>query len=158
MFQKFIEIQFSHSNWRRYWQLCKQVWSISKKESTNLRKELGKVVFSWTNLLNIWFLEPRFMEYKKYLSMWKLISDSCTLSLLYFFYRNCPLQVSTSATHLSRGWNWTGWKLQNQMLSFPQKHPGWPTVHPLFLSFGTHSSHLSTGRHQGEAEVPTRKP
>ena len=47
-------------------------------------------MFSWTNLLNIWFLEPRFMEYKKYLSMWKLISDSCTLSLLYFFYRNCP--------------------------------------------------------------------
>ena len=39
-----------------------------------------------------------------------------------FFLPKLPLQVSTSATHLSKGWNWTGWKLQNQMLSFPQKH------------------------------------
>ena len=38
----------------------------------------------------ILFLEPRFLKYEKHLLMWKLISDSCTLSRLYFFYRNCP--------------------------------------------------------------------
>ena len=75
-----------------------------------------------------------------------------------FFLPKLPLQVSTSAAHLSTGWNWTGCFVQNQILSFSQKHPGRPTVHPPFLSFGTHSSHLSAIRHQGEAEVPTRKP
>ena len=66
-----------------------------------------------------------------------------------FFLPKLPLQVSTSATHLSRGWNWTGWKLQNQMLSFPQKHPSRRFFLPSF-SFDTHSSQLSTLRHQGD--------
>ena len=43
------------------------------------------------------------------------------------------------------------------MLSFPQKHPSRWFFLPSF-SFDTHSSHLSAVRHQGEAEVPTRKP
>ena len=51
---------------------------------------LGKVVFSWANMIIILFLEPRFVKYEKHLLMWKLISVSCTLSRLYFFYRNCP--------------------------------------------------------------------
>ena len=51
---------------------------------------LGKVVFSWANMVIILFLEPRFVKVEKHLLMWKLISDSCTLSRLYFFYRNCP--------------------------------------------------------------------
>ena len=50
----------------------------------------GKVLFSWANMVIILFLEPRFVKYEKHLLMWKLISVSCTLSRLYFFYRNCP--------------------------------------------------------------------
>ena len=100
-------------------------WRRSKLEGQKERFFFGKVVFSWTNLLNIWFLEPRFMEYEKYLSMWKLIWVSCTLSRLSFFLPRLPLLVSRSATtegHVSTGWNWTGWKLQNEMLSFPLSH------------------------------------
>ena len=52
--------------------------------------KIGKVVFSWANMVIILFLEPRFLKYEKYLLMWKLISDSCTLSQLCFFYRACP--------------------------------------------------------------------
>ena len=63
-----------------------------------------------------------------------------------FFLPSLPLQVSTSAAHLSTGWNWTGFLLQNQILSFPQKHPRRPTVHPPFLSFGTHSKCVGVSR------------
>ena len=47
-------------------------------------------MFSWANMVIILFLEPRFVKVEKHLLMWKLISNSCTLSRLYFFYRNCP--------------------------------------------------------------------
>ena len=73
-----------------------------------------------------------------------------------FFVPSLPLQVSrsvASASHVSTSWNWTGWKLQNQNLSFPQKHPSRRFFLPSF-SFDTHSSYLSSLRHRGEAENP----
>ena len=73
-----------------------------------------------------------------------------------FFLPKLPLQVSTSATHLSTGWNWTGWKLQNQMLSFPQKHLSRRFFLPSF-SFDTHSSQLSSLRHQGDLRFPEKR-
>ena len=71
-----------------------------------------------------------------------------------FFVPSLPLRVSrlaASASHVSTGWNWTGWKLQNQNLSFSQKHPSRWFFFPS-LSFDTHLSHLSSLCHQGEAE------
>ena len=47
-------------------------------------------MFSWANMVIILFLEPRFVKDEKHMLMWKLISDSCTLSWLCFFYRACP--------------------------------------------------------------------
>ena len=73
-----------------------------------------------------------------------------------FFVPSLPLQVSrsiASAGHVSTSWNWTDWKLQNQNLSFPQKHPSRRFFLPS-LSFDTHSSYISSLCHQGEAENP----
>ena len=72
--------------------------------------------------------------------------------LVVFFLPRLPLLVSRSATtegHVSTGWNWTGWKLQNQMLSFPQKHPSRRFFLPSF-------SLLSSLRHQGDLSFPEK--
>ena len=73
-----------------------------------------------------------------------------------FFLPRLPLPVSRSVAsvgHVSTGWNWTDWKLQNQILSFPQKHPSRRFFLPS-LSFDTHSSHLFSLRHRVETENP----
>ena len=76
------------------------------------------------------------------------------------FVPSLPLRVSRSAAfagHVSMGWNWTGWKLQNQNLSFPQKHLSRRFFLPS-LSFDTHSSHLSSLCHRGDLSFPQKHP
>ena len=117
-----------------------------------IEKKKGKLVFWWANLWNIWFLEPMFMKYEKQLLMWKVM---CFMHFepTVFLIPRLPLRVSRSASacHVSMGWNWTGSKFQNQNLSFPQKHSSRLFFLPS-LSFDTHSSHLSSLHHRGEAE------
>ena len=97
-------------------------------------------MFSWANMVIILFLEPRFVKYEKHLLMWKLISDSCTLSRLCFFYRACPSRYPRQQTISARA--------ETEPVFFCKiklkKHPRRLTVVPPSVSFGTHSSHLST--------------
>ena len=75
-----------------------------------------------------------------------------------FFLPRLPLSVSRLAAfegYVSTGWNWTGWKLQNPMFSFPQKHPSRRFFLPS-LSFDTHSSHLSSLRDLGDLSFPQK--
>ena len=115
---------------------------------------IGKVVFSWANMIIILFLKSRFVKYEKHLLMWKLILDSCTLSRLCFFYRVCPSRYPRQQPISARA--------KTEPVFFckikHKKHPRRLTVVPPSVSFGTHSSHLSTLYHGGEVEVPTRKP
>ena len=111
-------------------------------------------MFSWANMVIILFLEPRFVKYEKHLLMWKLISNSCTLSRLCFFYQTCPSRYPRQQPISAQ--------VETEPVFFckikHKKHPRRLTVVPPSVSFGTHSSHLSTLCHGGEAEVSTRKP
>ena len=72
---------------------------------------LGKLVFWWANLWNIWFLEPMFMKYEKQLLFWKFMCFMHSKPTGFFVPR-LPIRVSRLAAfagHVSTGWNWTGW-------------------------------------------------
>ena len=77
-----------------------------------------------------------------------------------FLVLSLSLRVSrlvASVSHVSMGWNWTGWKLQNQNLSFPKNHSSWRFFLPSLL-FDTHSSHLSSLCHRGDLSFPQKHP
>ena len=62
----------------------------------------------------ILFLEPRFVKYTKTSVNVETYIRFMHSEPAVFFLLSLPLQVSTSAAHLSTGWNWTGFLLQNQ--------------------------------------------
>ena len=112
------------------------------RESCVFMDQFVKYMVFGTQIYGIWKISFNVETYMSFMHFEPIV----------FFLPRLPLLVSRSATtkgHVSTGWNWTGWKLQNEMLSFPQKHPSWRFFLPSF-SFDTHSSQLSTLRHQGD--------
>ena len=97
------------------------------RESCLLMDQFVKYMVFGTQVYGIWKISFNMETYMSFMHSEPIV----------FFLPRLPLLVSRSAAsvgHVSIGWNWTGWKLQNQILSFPQKHPSWGFFFP-YLSF-----------------------
>ena len=126
-----------------------QIYGIWKISSHVFMDQFVKYMVFGTQIYGIWKISFNVETYMSFMHSEPVV----------FFLPRLPLLVSRSATtegHVSTGWNWTGWKLQNQMLSFPQKHPSRRFFLPSF-SFDTHSSQLSSLRHQSDLRFPEKR-
>ena len=93
-------------------------------------------MFWWANLLNIWFLEPRFMKYEKTSFNVETYMSFMHSEPLVFFLPRLPLSVSRSAAstgHVNTSWN--------SKIKYSSSHKN-TLVNGSFLSLSLSLSHL----------------